>query len=293
MRVLHATDIRHIPLIVRYGLFAGARRSACVPDNPGGHAYVERLVSEQGRRGWPMAVLAFEVPEAEVTPADDPHGVGLALTQRASGLPPRLLGRIEAIEPQGRRVASAFREWEGGHGLCWLDPARLDRQATLEFNKDLQDRGVLPRGNLESTSRALADRAVPRVLSPAIVSCGTVLGLVAAYLLFAGGRGDPVKPEPAAAAALYRQHCAGCHGESGRGDGLQARVTLLEVPDWRDAPRLAGLNDEYLSTVIAKGSAALGGTSAMPGWDHVLKPEEIRALVAYIRALSKPPPRSR
>jgi mono/diheme cytochrome c family protein len=293
MRVLHATDIRHIPLIVRYGLFAGARSSACVPDDSRGRAYVERLVSEQARRGCPMAVLVFEVPAAEVTPADDPYGVGLALTQRAPGLPPRLLGRIEAVEPQGRRVASAFREWERGHGLCWLDPARLDRQATLDLNRDLQDRGILPQGNLDSTSRALADRAMPRLLPPAIVSCGTVLGLVAAYLLFAGGHGDPVKREPAGTAALYRQHCAGCHGESGRGDGLQARVTLLKIPDWTQAPRLAGLNDEYLYTVIAKGSAALGGTSAMPGWDHVLKPEEIRALVAYTRALSQPPSRPR
>jgi len=293
MRVLHATDIRHIPLIVHYGLFAGARRSACVPDGPGGQAYVERIVAEQGRRGWPMAVLAFEVNEDQVAPADDPYGVGLALTQRAPGLPPRLLGRIETIDPQGRRVASAFREWEGGHALCWLDPARLDRQATLAFNTALQDRGILPRGTLESASRALANPGRPRVLPSAILSFGTGLGLVAAYLIFAGGGGDTRKPQPAGTGALYREHCAGCHGEAGRGDGLQARVTLLKVPDWGDPARLAALNDEYLYTVIAKGSAALGGTSAMPGWDHVLKPEEIRALVAYVRALSKPPPRSR
>ncbi len=52
---------------------------------------------------------------------------------------------------------------------------------------------------------------------------------------------------------------------------------------------MAALTDDYLYTVIAKGSAALGGTSAMPGWDHILQPDEIRALVAYTRAFAISP----
>ena len=296
MRVLHATDIRHVPLIVRFGLFAGARRSACVPDSPGGHAYVERILAEQGRRGWPMAVLAFEVNEDEVAPADDPYGVGLALVRPALGLPPRLLERVQTIEPQGRRIASAFREWEQGHGLCWLAPDRLDREATLEVNAALRNQGLLSPGNLEAARRALAERRGLRAFPAAAFGFTAVAGLAAAFLIFSGrGGNQPGGSQPGAGgtAALYRQHCAGCHGDTGRGDGLQARLTLLKVPDFSDAKRMATLNDEYLYTVIAKGSAALGGTSAMPGWDHVLKPEEIRALMTYVRSFSKPPRPSR
>ena len=282
MRVLHATDIRHVPLIARHGLFAGAGRSACVPDTPAGHAYVEHIVSDQGRRGWPMAVLAFEVAEGEVAPAEDPYGVGLTLLRPASGLPPRLLEKLRAIEPQGRRIASAFQEWERGHGLCWLEPNRLDRGATLEANTVLRDRGVLPPGSVEMVRRALAERRGLRALPAAAVGFTGVLGLAAALLLSSGRGGG----QAGGAAAIYQKHCAGCHGDAGRGDGLQARLTLLKVPDFGDVARMATLSDEYLYTVIAKGSAALGGTSAMPGWDHILKQDEIRALVAYIRAFA-------
>ena len=282
MRVFHATDVRHIPLVARHGLFAGARRSACVPDTPAGHAYVERIVSEQGRRGWPMGVLAFEVAEDDVAPADDPYGVGLALARPARGLPPRLLDKVQAIEPQGRRIASAFQEWERGHGLCWLAPDHLDRRATLEVNTALRDRGALPPGTVEVVRRALAERHGLRAMPAAAVGFTAVLGMAAIFLLFAERAGDP----PPGAAPTYRQYCAGCHGDAGRGDGLQARVTLLKVPDFGDAARMATLSDEYLYTSIAKGSAALGGTSAMPGWDPSLTPDEIRALVAYIRTFA-------
>ena len=289
MRVLHVTDIRQIPLIVRHGLFAGARRSACVPETPGGRAYVERIVGEQTRRGWPMAALAFEVAEDEVAPAEDPYGIGLALTRRARGLPPRLLARVQTIEPQGRRIATALQEWERGHGLCWLEPDRLDREATLALNTALRDQGLLSPGNLEATRRALGKRGGLRSVPAAAFGITAVAGMIAVLLLSQRGGVNRNSNPADGAAALYRQHCAGCHGDAGRGDGLQARVTFLKVPDWADGARLNALSDEYLSTVIAKGSAALGGTSAMPGWDHVLKPEEIRTLVAHIRAFARPP----
>ncbi len=60
-----------------------------------------------------------------------------------------------------------------------------------------------------------------------------------------------------------------------------------------DPAHMASLTDEYLYTVTAKGSAALGGTSAMPGWDHLLKQDQIRALVAYIRTFARPSRSSR
>lgn len=243
---------------------------------------MERIVAEQGRRGWPMAVLAFEVPEAEVAPTDDPYGVGLTLTQKAHGLPPRLLERVQAIEPQGRRIASTFQEWERDHALCWLDPARLDRDETLAVNAAMQQRGIVLPGNVEAVQRALTTPQGIRPAPVAFLGFTVVLGLAAAFLIFSGRASN----RPAGAAAIYRQYCAGCHGETGRGDGVQARLTLLKVPSFADAARMATLTDDYLYTVIAKGSAALGGTSAMPGWDHVLTPEEIRALIAYLRTFA-------
>ncbi|MBI2875557.1 MAG: cytochrome c [Candidatus Tectomicrobia bacterium] len=89
---------------------------------------------------------------------------------------------------------------------------------------------------------------------------------------------------------LYRHYCLLCHGEEGRGDGYNA--STLEVPP-RDlaAPGfLRKTSDEQLSVVIARGSRALGKSPLCPPWGRVLKEEEIRDLIAYVRNLGRKPP---
>jgi mono/diheme cytochrome c family protein len=101
----------------------------------------------------------------------------------------------------------------------------------------------------------------------------------------------PVTPPPAAAsrppdgAALYAKWCAACHGESGRGDGPNARD--LPVPPARhaDSAAMSKRPDDSLYDVIAAGGIAWGRSARMPAFGATLTAGEIRALVAHIRSL--------
>lgn len=84
--------------------------------------------------------------------------------------------------------------------------------------------------------------------------------------------------------ALYAQHCASCHGGTGKGDGAEARVLLTRPKDFTAPGYLAGYQDAFLFDIIKEGGSIFG-KPAMPRWAHLLTDEEIRGLVAYVRAL--------
>jgi mono/diheme cytochrome c family protein len=79
-------------------------------------------------------------------------------------------------------------------------------------------------------------------------------------------------------AALYKQKCAACHGADGRGDTPAGKST--KVRSFND-PEVAKLGDEELAGVIEKGK------NKMPAYGKSMKPDEIKAMVAYIRSLAK------
>jgi len=79
-------------------------------------------------------------------------------------------------------------------------------------------------------------------------------------------------------AALYKQKCAACHGAEGRGDTPAGKST--KVRSFND-PEVAKLGDEELAGVIEKGK------NKMPAYGKSMKPDEIKAMVAYIRSLAK------
>jgi cytochrome c oxidase cbb3-type subunit III len=80
------------------------------------------------------------------------------------------------------------------------------------------------------------------------------------------------------AAARFAKSCAACHGEKAQG---------LIGPNLTDDRWLHGGSVEQIFQTIAKGWPAKG----MPPWGRALKPEELAALVSYIRSLqgSSPP----
>lgn len=90
-----------------------------------------------------------------------------------------------------------------------------------------------------------------------------------------------LNPQPQPAQDLYRQYCFSCHGDGayGRWDKTFKRF----IPAIRGASLADSASPQYLESNIALGRP---GTE-MPGWDEHgggLLPEEIAALVAYLRA---------
>jgi mono/diheme cytochrome c family protein len=49
------------------------------------------------------------------------------------------------------------------------------------------------------------------------------------------------------------------------------------------------MTDADLTSIIARGGPALGKSPQMPAYSSTLKPAEIRAVLAYMRAVADPP----
>jgi mono/diheme cytochrome c family protein len=74
--------------------------------------------------------------------------------------------------------------------------------------------------------------------------------------------------------------CAACHGVEGKGDGPAAMAFDPSPPDFTDAELWEDRTDEELASSIAD------GVRMMPPFGAQLQPEQITALVKYIRELS-------
>jgi len=87
------------------------------------------------------------------------------------------------------------------------------------------------------------------------------------------------------AAALYARWCATCHGATGRGDGPNARHLPVQPAVHASAQTMRRRSDDALFDAISGGGLVMGKSARMPAFGATLSPAEIRALVAYIRAL--------
>ena len=151
--------------------------------------------------------------------------------------------------------------------------------------------------NAQAIRRKLEDpqAVTPGGLMPRIPMPASTRELIVAYL--AGQRGaeapaEPLNPGRASTARtpaqqLYARHCAACHGSAGNGDGWNA--AYLDRPPARhaDARAMGARTDDRLFDAIFAGSAIMGGSARMPPFGQTLSTEEIRLLVAHIRALCR------
>lgn len=79
---------------------------------------------------------------------------------------------------------------------------------------------------------------------------------------------------------LYNQNCAGCHGDTGKGDGINATDLSSTVPDITDHARMASLSAADLYQVIS------AGKGEMPAYQSQIDEQGLWALAGYIRSLS-------
>lgn len=83
-------------------------------------------------------------------------------------------------------------------------------------------------------------------------------------------------------AAVYAQHCVGCHGPNGKGDGPAASA-LQPPPKDISRPRTeAERMPPSRVEIIRNGKPG----TAMVGFAAVLKPDELAAIEAYIHTLA-------
>jgi len=90
-----------------------------------------------------------------------------------------------------------------------------------------------------------------------------------------------------AAKAVWDKSCAKCHGKEGKGDTKVGKK--LKIVDYTNAEWQGKVKDDELFKAIKEGKGEKDdeGEFAMPAFAAKLKDEEIKAQVAFIRALKK------
>jgi mono/diheme cytochrome c family protein len=80
----------------------------------------------------------------------------------------------------------------------------------------------------------------------------------------------------------FKSLCAACHGVEGKGNGPAAVAFNPRPSDFTDEELWADRTDGEMASSIAD------GIGEMPPFGAQLKPEEITALVKYIRGMARP-----
>lgn len=134
--------------------------------------------------------------------------------------------------------------------------------------------------------------AMPRPLLPSATR-----QLVVRYLQSLPGSGPDVAPPvtatPAAppappdGPALYQRWCASCHGAKGEADGPNAAFLPVAPTRHASAAVMRERSDDALFDTISGGGAIMNRSPRMPPFGGTLAPAEIRALVAWLRALCR------
>lgn len=87
--------------------------------------------------------------------------------------------------------------------------------------------------------------------------------------------------------AIWDKSCAKCHGKEGKGDTKVGKK--LKINDYTSAEWQAKVKDEELIKAIkeGKGEKDEEGEFAMPAFGSKLNEEQVKASLAFIRAMKK------
>jgi ubiquinol-cytochrome c reductase cytochrome b subunit len=95
---------------------------------------------------------------------------------------------------------------------------------------------------------------------------------------------SPDRPaNPVAGKRIYAQHCADCHGPTGKGDGTVGRALRLTPTDFTATTS----DDAEWLKVIELGSKATGKSDGMKGFAGELTDVQIRDVLAHVKTLMK------
>ncbi len=95
------------------------------------------------------------------------------------------------------------------------------------------------------------------------------------------------------AASSYKDTCAKCHGDLGKGDGPKAKDLkdkdgkVVACGDLTDCAKMAKVTDDDMFKELKEGGASVGKTKFMTPYGDAMEDDEIKAMVAYVRTLCK------
>ena len=95
---------------------------------------------------------------------------------------------------------------------------------------------------------------------------------------------NPVPPKAASVAAgqaLYHKQCAGCHGDTGAGDGAMGEELNPKPSNLADADWKHGATDGEIFTVLRDGVKSTG----MKAYGHKMTTHQLWDVVNYVRSI--------
>jgi mono/diheme cytochrome c family protein len=88
---------------------------------------------------------------------------------------------------------------------------------------------------------------------------------------------------------IFYSNCVWCHADSTPA-GPSNRTNLNPSPALaNEGATLNSLSDDYLQNIITLGGSALSKSAMMPPWGKTLKRDDIRGVIAFMRAIAQPP----
>lgn len=92
----------------------------------------------------------------------------------------------------------------------------------------------------------------------------------------------------AVAKEMFATRCTPCHGPSGAGDGPASAGLTPKPANFASDAWQTSVTDEHIEKIVMYGGMAVGKSAAMPpNPDLGSKPEVVKALREYLRALKK------
>ena len=99
----------------------------------------------------------------------------------------------------------------------------------------------------------------------------------------------PLTYQQAQGKRIFETYCVWCHADATPA-GPSNRSNVTPTPAViSDGAALNALSDEYMHNIITLGGSALGKSAMMPPYGETLKEADIRAVIAYARAVAQPP----
>lgn len=85
----------------------------------------------------------------------------------------------------------------------------------------------------------------------------------------------------------YKWYCAQCHGNGGKGDGINSKDLPVTPRNHTNPEDMKKLTDDDINNVIHQGGAATSKSTTMPPFGSTLTDEEIKDMVKHLRKLCK------
>ncbi len=99
----------------------------------------------------------------------------------------------------------------------------------------------------------------------------------------------PLNYEEAQGKRIFYDKCVWCHADTTPAGPSNRSNLNPQPPLINDGTVFNSLSNEFLVNVVTLGGGAMGKSAIMPPWGRTLSQDEIRSVVAYIRAVAQPP----